>query len=500
MVEEKSIKKEVILNSTKFLFSNLILNFFTVIQGLIVANLLGPVLFGLKNAIQIVSDYGGYAHLGSLTNFSKKRQIYEFSDLEKRDYFTNLTFTFLFLISLLSIVGSIIAFFVLSYSLSTRLSVLIIGFLIPVYLYCTFLSTILQSKSDFKTISKSNILQGIIVLLLVILFVNLYGVQGFFFGALLGLIIVLLYQFSFVKLKLKLIFDFNAFVLLIRNGFGFLLLSMVYFIIFSINRTFIVYGFGKEELGYYAIGLFFGGIIYSFINTLLTPFVPKIYQNLSKLDLLNKLIIKPTKIIYHFSYYIVFLIIFLLPFIIFIIPKYGSSLEYIYILIFSILFFPILIMYYYIGANKEFFLLKISGIFIFIIVLLNWLVLIFNLKAIFITYVTLLAVFFYGLTANYFGYKEILGSGKLALKEIFSYLWPLGYALIGFGILWLLAHFWLYGVLNYYIVKVIQAILFTIWYSPILWKVEKEHRIWKFVWGYLKGKVKREQVLPSTNL
>lgn len=500
MIEGKPVKKEFILNSTKFLFSNLILNFFTIIQSLVVANLLGPTLFGLKNAIQIVSDYGGYTHLGSLTNFTKKRQIYEFSDLEKRDYFTNITFTFLFLISLLSIIGGIIAFFVLSYSISTRLSVLIIGFLIPVYLYYSFFSIILQSKSDFKTISKSNILQGVVVFLLVILFVYLHGVQGFFLGTLLGLIIVLFYQFLFVKIYLKLIFDFKAFALLIRDGFGFLLLSMIYFIIFSINRVFIVFGFGKLELGYYAIALFFGGIIYSFINTVLTPFVPKIYQNLTKLDFLNKLIIKPTKIIYLLSYYIIFSIIFLLPFVIFIIPKYGSSLEYVNVLIFSVLFFPTLIMYYYIGINKEFFLIKLSAIFIFILVLLNWLILTFNLEAIFITYATLFSIFSYGLAANYFGYKEILGSGRFAFKEILSYLWPLGYALIGFGILWVLAHFWLYSIFNYYVVKVIQAVLFTIWYFPILWKIEKEHRIWGLVWSYLKGKVKKAPISPSTNL
>ncbi len=500
MTEEKSIKKEFILNSTKMLSSNLILNFLGLIQGLVVANLLGPTFFGLKNALQMVVDYGTNIHLGSLKTFSKKRQIYEISNSKKRDYITNLTFSFLFLISTFSIVGGIIAFFVLSYSFSTRLSVLIIGVLISVWLYCSFSHIILQSKSDFKTIFKSNILQGVIVLVLVLLFVYLWGVPGFFLGSLLGLIIVLFYVFSYVKSDLKLIFNFNGFILLIKNGFWIFLLSLMYLIFFGIDRIFILFGYGKMELGYYAIGLFFGGLVYYFINTLLTPFVPKIYQNLSKLDLLNKLIIKPTKIIYCFSYFIAFVIFILLPFVIFILPEYGPSLEYINILVFSMLFFPVLIMNYYIGTNKELFLIKISGLFILIVALLNWLVLIFNLEAVFIAYTTLLSIFLYGLIVNYFGYKEILGSGKLASKEILNYLWPLGYALIGFGILWLLAQFLLYGFINYYVVKIIQAVLFTIWYSPILWKIEKEHRIWGLVWSYIRGKIKGGAISPSTNL
>ncbi|PIU22567.1 MAG: hypothetical protein COT14_00460, partial [Candidatus Diapherotrites archaeon CG08_land_8_20_14_0_20_30_16] len=68
------------------------------------------------------------------------------------------------------------------------------------------------------------------------------------------------------------------------------------------------------------------------------------------------------------------------------------------------------------------------------------------------------------------------------------------YALVGYGLLWLLAHFWLYGIMNYYVMKVIQAVLFTIWYSPILWKIEKEHRIIKIIWAGIKGKIKGKEL------
>ncbi|MDD4983822.1 MAG: oligosaccharide flippase family protein [Candidatus ainarchaeum sp.] len=500
MTEEKLTKKGFILNSSKVLFSTLFLNFFGIIQGIVVANLLGPGLFGVKNALQMILDYGSNIHLGSLKNFSKKRQTYEFSNLKKRDYFTNLTFTFLFLVSLLSMVAGIIAFFVLSYSLSTRLSVLILGFLIPIYLYCSFFGVILQSKSDFKTIFKTNILQGIVVILFVVAFVELFGVPGFFFGTLLGLIIVLLYQYFFVKSNLKLVFNVKGFILLIRGGFWVFLLSLMYLIFFGIDRVFILFGYGGLELGYYAVGLFFGSIIYLFINTLLVPFVPQIYQNLSKLDLLKKLIIAPTKIIACFSYFIAFLVLFLLPFIIFILPEYGLSTEYINILVFSMLFFPVLITNYYIGKNKELFLIKVSTIFIILIVLLNCLVLFFELRPVFIAYTTMLSIFFYGLTVNYFGYKELLGSKILALKEVFNYLFPFFYGLVGYGLLWFLAHFWLYGFINYYIVKIIQAVLFTTWYLPILWRIEKEHRIWRLILDYFKGKMNKKIKIEVNNI
>jgi hypothetical protein len=137
-------------------------------------------------------------------------------------------------------------------------------------------------------------------------------------------------------------------------------------------------------------------------------------------------------------------------------------------------------------------LLVITSIIIILEVLSNIFILLLNLKPIYLAISVVIINFSYGFILNLICYKDIFKSYKKALKEIFNYLWPLGYALIGYGLLWLLAHYVLYGFVNYYLVKIIQALLFTIWYSPILWKIEKEHKILKIIWQGVKNKLSKQ--------
>ncbi len=486
----KSKKEKIIKASLQFSVSNILLRISQIIQGLFVANILGPTMFGIKNAIQLISDYGYYGHFGSLSIFSKERQKLEFDDTSKRDYYTNIIFTFLMLVSVIIIFISIMCFFFLNYSFLTRMSILIIGFLIPVTLFINFMSIIFQSKGDFQSLSVINITQAVLVLISIILFVYFLGVIGYFLGSLVGFFCILLFRWLKIDYTPKLVFNFKTIFLLLKQGLVLFLFSLSFLFFFSIDRFFIIYNFGATELGYYAIGVFFANLMYFFMATLVIPFIPKIFQNIASKTELYKYIIIPTKITNNIIYFFVFLVLFLYPFLIFILPKYSAGFLYVNILIFSILFYPLLITNYFVGANKEKFLLWYTCLFVLFAAILDFCVVIFKLPPIFIAVATMVTFFFYGVSMNLIGYKDLLGSYKKALKEVFNCLWPLGYALVGYGLLWLLAHFWLYDFINYYIVKAIQAVLFTIWYAPILWKIEKEHRILKMIWEGIKRKLK----------
>jgi len=491
-------KDRVIKNSLKFIPSNIFLRFFQIIQGIFVANILGPTLFGLKNAIQLISDYGQYIHFGTENSFYKERQITEYKkDVSQKDEITNLTFTFYFFSSFLFLFICLLLFFLLPYSITIRSSILVIGFLVPLTLFNSFFYTILQSKQEFKKLSILNVLQGIFVFLGVVVFTYFWGVFGFFLGALIGLIIPFFYSYFESKYRVHFLFNYKKMYYLIKTGIILFFLGLAYIVFFSIDRLFILFSYGQTELGFYAIGLFFGNLMYFLIRTIILPLVPNVYQNIDNNFLLSKLIITPLKMVRLILYWVVFILIYLIPLFVLLLPQYSSGVQYINILIFSMMFFPILINNYFIGRNKEKYLILISLIFILLGILFNSLVVVFNLSPIFVAYATLFTIFMYGNVVYLIGYKDLLGSWKLALKEVFNYLWPLGYALIGYGLLWLLAHYWLYDILNYYIVKVIQAVLFTIWYLPILWKIEKEHKILKMIWQGFKVKIKKEEPLTT---
>jgi O-antigen/teichoic acid export membrane protein len=489
-----SEKQKLIKSSFRFSLSNIILRFSQAIQGLIIANILGPSLYGLKNAMLLIQDYGNYSHLGLQNTFSKERQKLEYEDIKKRDYITNITFSFFCLVSIIFFILSLGFYFLFDFSQTIKLSVLIIGLLVPVSLFLGFFSIMLQARHNFKEISKINLMQAIIVSFFVIILVYFLGIIGYFLGALIGSLIILFLRWKTINYKPKLIFDFQVIFKLLKKGIYLFLFTLTYLVFFTIDRVFILYGFGNFELGLYAIGLFFAQLMYFFITTLIIPLVPKIYQNLKNKELLRKLILLPMNLTYKGIFYIIFMIIFLLPLIMFILPQYSNGIEYVSILIFSIVFYPALIVNYFIGKNKEKFLLKQTILFLLIAFILNLLIILFNLPAIYIAFATMITFFFYGTTLNLIGFKELLGSYKKSIKEIFDYLWPLVYSLIGYGLLWILAHFWLYFIMNYYIVKVIQAVLFTIWYLPILWKIEKEHKILKIIWKGIKNKFSKQDL------
>lgn len=488
MSEKQKLLKDSLYNT----FSSIILRISQIIQGIFVANILGPVLFGLKNAIQMILDYGNYSHLGVLNSFYKERQSLEYTNVKKRDYYTNIVFSYLVLIGVISILISIVLFIFLNVSSTIKYSILLIGFLIPLSLFMTFLNTILQSKNEFKKIATLNIFQGIFILFFIIILVYYLGIVGYFLGALLGFLLCLLVFWNTINYTPKFVMNLKSILLFIRSGFSLFLFNLSYLVFYSIDRIFIISYYGELQLGFYAIGLFFANLMFFLIYTLLLPIVPKVFQNINNKTKISKIIIKPTNLAYLIIYWIVILILFLYPFILFIMPDYIQGVHFVYVLLFSVMFFPILIVNYFIGKNKELYLIGYTVFFLVLAIVLNLLVVLFKLPAIYIAYASAIVIALYGNSLNLVGYKSLLGSWKLAFKEVINYLWPLGYALVGYGLLWLLAHYWLYDIMNYYVVKVIQAILFTIWYLPILWKIEKEHRIIRLIWSGVKGKLRSD--------
>lgn len=498
-----SSKERILKDSFYNSISTILLRISQIIQGIIVANILGPSLFGLKSAIQMVSDYGPQLHLGSINIFYIERQKLEFKSgkqAKQKENITNLVFSHLIIISFLFLFVCLLLFFFLPFSNIVNWSLLIIGVLVPITLLYSFFNMVQISQEKFKQIFRTNLIQTFFVTPFVILGVLFFGVIGYFLGATIGFLVVILYQYSNLKLTLRFTFYLRGICLLIKKGLPLFLFGLAFLLFSSIDKLFILFGFGKTELGLYTIGLFFANLFFFLLINIILPIVPKIYQNFTNSKNLIILIMNSNNFLYRFIYYILFVILFLSPFVIFILPKYVGGIVYINILIFSAVFFPNLIVNYFFAKNKTWLLIKWTFFFMCIGLLLNTFVLLYNLSSIYIAFATMISFFLYGATINFIGYKEILGSYRLAFREVFNYLWPLGYALVGYGLLWLLAHFWLYFILNYYVVKVIQAILFTIWYFPILWKIEKEHAILKIIWQGVKNKFKKEPITIEQNL
>jgi hypothetical protein len=110
---------------------------------------------------------------------------------------------------------------------------------------------------------------------------------------------------------------------------------------------------------------------------------------------------------------------------------------------------------------------------------LNFISIKLGFSAIGIAFATLVALFLYGNTMNFFCYLHILKSWKKSIYKLFLYLQPLIYAGIGYLLIWILFNFWLYNIINFYIARIIQIILFTLWYLPVILNIVNKTKIFK---------------------
>jgi len=476
-----SDKKSIISDITKNTTSNLFVKAMNFIQGLFVANILGPVLFGVKNAISLIYDYGINAHLGVIFQHNIERNTNEIKDRDYANKITDTTFSFLlFLSGFILIILAIIAY-IIPYSLTVKLSVFIIGLAIVFYLFNYLYSSIFASKREFGILAKWNIINGILALVCVVPLTYYFKIFGFFLGLAISSFLSVLYLLL-IKKKIyspKLNIDVNIYWTLLKNGFFILIIQLFWLVLLSIDRIFVLKFFGTEMLGYYAIGLFFSGYVRFLIQLVSVPLTPRIYQKPDKE--LVKYIVNPNRYIYSGLYYLIIVTIFLIPFIIFIFPKYGNSVNFIKILVFSTIFMPDLALQYFLSKRKNWFIIKTIFIFIVLLIGLNFWFISLEFKAIGIAIATLITLFLYSNTINFYCYAALYKSFTRSLIELWKYLWPLIYAVVGYVLIWGLFQYWGYNFINYYFAKIIQVILFTIWYLPILIKIEKESSILKLL-------------------
>lgn len=473
--EKKKLLSDIKNNSLSSIFVK-ILSF---LQNLFVANILGPVLFGIKNAISLIYDYGVNAHLGVLSQHNVERNSNEEKNKKYANKISDVTFSFLIFTSIIiTLIGTIVAYLV-NYSLEIKWSIFIIGVAISLSFFNYFYVSIFTSQKNYSLLFKFNIITGIANLICVIPLTYFYKVFGFFLGISVASFVSLLYLYL-IRNKIyipKFEIDTKIYLNLLKHGIILLLLQLFWLVILSIDRIFVLKFFGSEILGYYAVGLLFSSYVRLLIQFISNPLIPRIYQK-KKLEIY---IIEPNRIIYSVLYYLIFISIFLVPFLIMLFPKFGLSQNFIKILIFSTIFVPDLAVQYFIAKNKKWFIINVSIILLLLANLLNFLAIWLGFGAIGIAFATLITLFLYGNIINIFCYKQILGDWKKTAHKFWEYFWPLLYAILGFLIIWAIFNFCLYNYINFYISKILQCVLFTAWYLPIIFKLEKKNHIFELL-------------------
>jgi len=298
---KKSLDKQDILRDVSFFSGSTYVSqamFF--IRGFLNARILGPSLYGLWSALNIILSYSSYVQLGSL-NAMNREIPYQKGRRSKEgmDNTRNVTFTICLVMNMIfSFILMVIALFSWKrFSLNESLGFITIALLSFTFSIYEFYRTSLIAVKDFRLISKANVIFSILSVLLTIVMVPPLKIYGVYIIAVMIPLSSLAYLWFKNSYNLKLDFNLREGLRLIRIGFPLMSIDFLEGSVTSIAGILVLVFLGKTNLAYFSVAILAGRFLMYFPNSIGRTFEPHIYQRYGethKISALKKYLFKPT--------------------------------------------------------------------------------------------------------------------------------------------------------------------------------------------------------------
>lgn len=352
--------------SVSFIFYNFIYFIFL----FVISKLLSLSSWGEISLLLLIAVYANILTLGIGNSLSIRLPYYiEKNDLKK----LRLTYS-IFLISVFYILFIYTLFSVLIDYFYIKNNILIFSFYLVSNYIVLVMRIIARSYDDYRALTFSYFFQAIIFLLFIFLFMfndfkNVF-LTLFFSNLIASLIILNTYK---NKIFLKMEFDINTMIELINLGFPLLIASILYSLLFGLDRFFIKEYYGLESVGIYSFAsLFFkiNMVLITLVNTIYYPRIIKSYasKNYDEILKLSKLQQSYSFFLVLISSVIIYIVVEFYLFELF--PKFSTSVDIIVVFLITTLIYPFsLYTTYFIasGNQKKYMLVMLASLIINII-------------------------------------------------------------------------------------------------------------------------------------
>jgi len=259
-MNEFTRERKIALKTAGFIsIGNVIGKILSIPSSIIVSKFLGPQGIGVLAIINLFKQYIGYAHLGLLQSMTRnvpveygKKRI-NYAQKVKNVVFTGYTITIV--LGVLALWT--IYLFKISFNDILSLKILIIiSFNIIINRCVTFLKSYAKAEGQFISLGKIQIIRNVVTPIGLIIGVYFYNIIGALIAALLSeLIVFISYIINVKRIKLKIDFDINETIKLLKTGFMIFSNKMSESIFWSIGIIIISYKMGKSEVGIYSLAL-----------------------------------------------------------------------------------------------------------------------------------------------------------------------------------------------------------------------------------------------------
>lgn len=300
-VMKKSVDRRNIIRDTSFFSGGTyIAQTMFFIRGFLNATILGPTLYGLWAALNIILKYANYVHLGSQNAMSREVPYHNGrSSKEGMDKARNVGFTICLVTNLIfSSILIVIALFLwkrLAFNEALGLiTIALLAFITSIYV---FYQASLIAVKRFLLISKARVIFAILSVILTLILVPHFKIYGVYIIALAISLSGLIYLWLREPYRLSLNFDMREISKLIKIGFPIMSINFLEGTMVSIGGIAVMTLLGKTNMGYYAVAMLAGNFLMYFPDSIRIAFEPHIYQRYGETHEileLKKYLFKPT--------------------------------------------------------------------------------------------------------------------------------------------------------------------------------------------------------------
>ncbi|MFC1808218.1 lipopolysaccharide biosynthesis protein [Candidatus Omnitrophota bacterium] len=328
-----SKKRDIIKNTLKFSSSRYFSQFLGFFTATFMRRFLGPYSMGVWSILRVVLDYARYTHLGVLNALPYKIPYFiGRGELDESEVMKDITFSFLAVSSLLSGIA-IAAFAILrksSLSSDIFMGLLVVSALIIVQRIYNLYVMLLRAHKNFGVLSKAIAFDAVINLLLVLIIVRRFNLNGLFFVVLLMPVLNTIYIHINAKYSFKFRFNKAKLGSYIKFGLPLFIQTFMVMILANIDRIFIARMLGLRQLGYYSIAIMARSYNIGIANNFSIVLIPHFMEGFGKNQDIKKVAKYVTVPTLGMAYFMILMLgmVFIAapPFVTYILPRFTPGI------------------------------------------------------------------------------------------------------------------------------------------------------------------------------
>ena len=335
-----SERKKIFNQSAFYSIAVYIRMFFKIIGGTIVAKLLGPSLFGVRNAFGLAIEYSCLSHLGTFDAMVREASFERGKDKNKSaDQIVAVAFgTNFLMICFIGIMLIASSFFlkIIQWDIIYSDFIFFLGLIVITNLIKIFYQYKLILDKQLILQGKADILYGFLAPLICIPLVYYYSLRGLFIGLLVADLLQICYLLKLTKGIPKIGLSASIFFKLIKIGFPVMLIGILLVLFGSADRIIIIKMLSEESLGFFGLGTIIINVIIiipAAVKSAITPRLMEKYSKTQDVLQIKSFFIDPTLLLNYFLPFLIGIVYFCIHLPIdYFLTKYAMSIDVVKIL------------------------------------------------------------------------------------------------------------------------------------------------------------------------